>query len=187
MPEETLVADTVNPAENAVETEQPAEKKPKTTFTRNELNKYIAIETEKARKAEREKVLAEIQAEKDEAARLAAMTEAERQKDLLQKATNRAEMAEKKLNAYMLKEQTIADNKDLPIDLLNLIDFDETNTAEKVLDKVNTIRSVYNASLEKGVNSALKEKAPKTVSPNETHKINSLADALADRFPNLKR
>lgn len=185
MNDNVLVADTVNPAEEKAEKQPEAaepKKEPK-TFTRDELNKYIAIESDKARKAEREKVLSEIKAQNDEAARLAAMTEAEKQKELLKQANDRAESAEAQLNSYLLKEQAIKDNKDLPIELINLIDFTKANTAEKVLEQVNAIRSVYNVSLEKGVNNALKEKAPKTVSPDAGNaRPMTLSEALADRF-----
>ena len=104
MNDNVLVADTVNPAEEKAEKQPEAteQKKEPKTFTRDELNKYIAIEAEKARKAER----------------------------------------------------------------------------EKVLEQVNAIRNVYNVSLEKGVNNALKEKAPKTVSPDAGTNVSDSLSSL---------
>lgn len=156
-----MVTDTVKAEE--VETVQPKEEK---TFTREQLNRAIAAEKAKVR----EEVLAEIEAEKTEAERLASLTKDERHKEELRKATQEKNDALAKLNAYELKDQTIKDNPDLPVELINLIDFRQYNTADKVQEKLETIKAVYSKSLENGLNETLREKTPKTVVNGTTTK-----------------
>ena len=141
MEDNNIVADTVK-AENA-------EEKTERTWSRDEVNKMIAAEKAKARTEAIEEYKKQVQAE--------------RQAELLKKANERAELAECKLNAYELKEQTIADNTDIPIELINLIDFKIYNTAEKVQEKLDTIKAVYKKSIEDGLNESFREKTPKTV------------------------
>lgn len=155
MEDNNIVADTVK-TENA-------EEKTERTWSRDEVNKMIAAEKAKARTEAIEEYKKQVQAEETEAKRLAGMKEAERQAELLKKANERAELAECKLNAYELKEQTIADNTDIPIELINLIDFKIYNTAEKVQEKLDTIKAVYKKSIEDGLNESFREKTPKTV------------------------
>ena len=113
-----VVTDTVKAEEAEVKTER--------TWTRDEVNKMIATEKNKA----------------------------------VEKAL---EDYKNKLNAYELKEQTIKDNTDIPVELINLIDFSVHNTADKVQTQLDTIRAVYKKSVEDGLNESLREKTPKTV------------------------
>lgn len=148
--EEQEVQKTVETADNTEKKEVKAEK----TFTRDEVNKMISAEKEKVRK--------ELEAEKTEAERLAKLSSEERTQEEIRKLTDRANSAEAKLNAYQLKEQTIKDNNDVPVELINLIDFNKDNTAELVKDKLEIIKQVYKKAVESGVNESLKEKTPVT-------------------------
>ena len=152
-----VVTDTVKTEENV------AEEKVERTWTRAEVNKMIAAEKTKAVTQALEDYKKQVQEEQTEAQRLASMKESERQAELLKKAEDRASLAESKLNAYELKEQTIKDNTDIPIELINLIDFTTYNTADKVQQQLDTIKMVYKKSVEDGLNESLREKTPKTV------------------------
>ena len=164
MEDNNIVADTVK-TEN-----ENAEVKTERTWTRDELNKIVATEKTKAVAQALEDYKKQVQEEQTEAQRLASMKESERQAELLKKAEDRATLAESKLNAYQLKEQTIKDNADLPIELINLIDFTKYNTADLVQNQIDTIKSVYKKSVEDGLNETLKEKTPKTVVSDTTTK-----------------
>lgn len=108
---------------------------------------------------------AKAEAERNEAERLAKMTESEKQKELLEKATNARIEAESALNAYKLKEeaQKIAKERKLDLDLLETIDF-KRETAETIKSKIDVIDSTFKKALENAVNSKLKQSAPINVS-----------------------
>lgn len=149
--------------ETTVEVEQSVEKEVK-TFTRDEVNKMIATEKKKAR----EDALKEMEAQKTEAERLAKLSSEERYKEELAKANKIANEATSKLNAYELKEQTIKDNSDIPVSLINLINFTECNTAELVKERLEIIKATYKTAVENGINETMKENTPKTVVTDTT-------------------
>lgn len=144
---------TVETVENSVDNSKK-EVKTEKTFTRDEVNKMISAEKDKIRK--------ELEAEKTEAERLAKLSSEERLKEEMNSYKTRAEKSEAMLNAYQLKDQTVKDNSDIPVDLINLIDFGKYNTAELVKEQLNVIRTVYKKAVENGVNESLKEKTPVT-------------------------
>ena len=152
--EEQEVQKTVETVEKPVETKKEEER----MFTRAELNKAIVAEREKAI----EKARKEFEAEKTEAERLAKLSSEERLKEELNGYKTRAEKSEAMLNAYQLKDQTVKDNSDVPVDLINLIDFNKYNTAELVKEQLEVIKNVYKKAVENGVNESLKEKTPVT-------------------------
>ena len=123
---EQVTTEAVETVDNTVETKK--EVKAEKTFTRDEVNKMISAEKDKIRK--------ELEAEKTEAERLAKLTSEQRMQEEIKKQTERANSAEARLNAYELKEQTIKDNSDIPVDLINLIDFNKDNTAKLVSEKL---------------------------------------------------
>ncbi len=148
--EENKIVETVD---NSVDNSKK-EVKTEKTFTRDEVNKMISAEKDKIRK--------ELEAEKTEAERLAKLSSEERLKEEMNSYKTRAEESEAMLNAYQLKDQTVKDNSDIPVDLINLIDFGKYNTAELVKEQLNVIRTVYKKAVENGVNESLKEKTPVT-------------------------
>lgn len=151
MEEEKKTVDTVD---NSVDNSQEPVKKAEKTFTRDEVNKMISAEKDKIRK--------ELEAEKTEAERLAKLSSEERLKEEMNNYKTRAEQSEAKLNAYELKEQTVKDNSDIPVDLISLIDFGKYNTAELVKGQLDVIKAVYKKAVENGVNESLREKTPVT-------------------------
>lgn len=152
---------TVETVDNSVDNSKK-EVKTEKTFTRDEVNKMISAEKDKIRK--------ELEAEKTEAERLAKLSSEERLKEEMKSYKTRAEKSEAMLNAYQLKDQTVKDNSDIPVDLINLIDFSRYNTAELVKEQLNVIRTVYKKAVENGVNESLKEKTPVTKLSDTTTK-----------------
>lgn len=159
----------VETVDNTVETKEVKEEKKEKTFTRDEVNKMISAEKDKIRK--------ELEAEKTEAERLAKLSSEERTQEEIKKLTDRANSAEAKLNAYQLKEETIKNNTDIPVDLINLIDFGKDNTAELVKEKLDIIKQVYKKAVENGVNESLKEKTPVTKLSDTTTKKKNVSRA----------
>ena len=102
-------------------------------------------------------------AEKSEAEKLAKMNKEQKLEYEAQKERKEKEEALARLNAYELKEQalTIASEKGLDVNLLNLIDF-KTVTAEKLNENIDNLSVVFNKAVEKVVNEKLKEDTPIT-------------------------
>ena len=150
--EEQENSKTVETVDNTVETKK--EIKAEKTFTRDEVNKMISAEKDKIRK--------ELEAEKTEAERLAKLSSEERLKEQISSLTSERDTATAKLNAYQLKDQIVKDNTDVPVDLINLIDFNKYNTAELVKEELDKIKAIYKKAVENGVNESLKEKTPVT-------------------------
>ena len=153
--------ETVETVDNSVDNSKK-EVKTEKTFTRDEVNKMISAEKDKIRK--------ELEAEKTEAERLAKLSSEERLKEEMNSYKSRAEKSEAMLNAYQLKDQTVKENSDIPVDLINLIDFGRYNTAELVKEQVELIKNVYKKAVENGVNESLKEKTPVTKLSDTTTK-----------------
>ena len=160
--EEKEVKQNVETVDNPVETKKEEER----MFTRAELNKAIVAEREKAI----EKARKEFEAEKTEAERLAKLSSEERLKEEMNSYKARAEKSEAMLNAYQLKEQTIKDNSDIPVELISLVDFSKYNTAELVKEQLDIMKTVYKKAVELGVNESLKEKTPVTKLTDTTTK-----------------
>lgn len=152
MEDKQVTTESVETVDNTVETKK--EVKAEKTFTRDEVNKMISAEKDKIRK--------ELEAEKTEAERLAKLSSEERLKEQINSLTSERDNATAKLNAYQLKDQTVKDNSEIPVDLINLIDFNKYNTAELVKEELDKIKAVYKKAVETGVNESLKEKTPVT-------------------------
>lgn len=135
----------------------------------SEFDKRVAkaLETSKA-KWEKD-YEAKKEAEKNEAERLAKMTEAEKYQEALKKIEAEKREAEAKLNAYELKNeaQKIASEKGIDISLLDLIDY-TTATAETLKEKLDLIEKAYKKAVESGVNEKLKQPSPKQVANGNT-------------------
>jgi len=146
-----VVTETVKTEENA---------KTEKTFTRDEFNSALAGE----KKRIREEIMKEVEAEKSEAEKLAKMKADEKKDYEIAKANKRADEFEAELNAFKLEREAlnIAEEKGVNSKLLSLIDF-KTVKAEEVESKINNIKDVITAEVERIVNDKLKENTPKTV------------------------
>lgn len=129
------------------------------TFTRDEVNKIVNAETNKAL----EKYKEQVEAEKTEAEKLAKMKSDEKLQYQLEKEKTEKDDALAELNAYKLKEEAIkiASEKGLEVSLLNLIDF-RSVTAEKLNENIDNLSTVFNKAVEKTVNERLREDTPIT-------------------------
>lgn len=124
------------------------------------------------------------EAEKSEAERLAKLTESERQKELLAQSEQARTKAESELNSFRLKEQAqkIAKEKNLDIDLLNVIDFSKEN-ADTVKEKIDSLDSVFKKAIENAVNERLKQSAPRTVGNTSKNEVESY---IHEKYKNSK-
>ena len=126
----------------------------------SEFDKRVAKALETA-KTKWEK---EAEEKRTEAEKLASMNAEEKHKYELEKERKEKEEAISKLNAYELKGQAIkiANEKELPISLLNVIDYTKEN-AESIKTKIEEIEVVYKQAIQSGINDRMKEKTPKNV------------------------
>ncbi len=126
-----------------------------------EFDKKMAKAFEKHDEKLKREWEAQAEAQRTEAERLAKLTEAEKQKEALNKAEQGRVSAENKLKAYELKDEAIkiAKEKKLDIDLLNTIDFTK-ETADTVKGKIDSLESIFNKALESAVNDKFKQSAP---------------------------
>jgi hypothetical protein len=101
------------------------------------------------------------------------MNAEEKHKYELEKLAKERDEAISRLNAYELKEQAIkiANEKELPISLLNVIDYTKED-AESIKTKIDEIEVVYKQAIQSGINDRMKEKTPKTVVDGGTTKTN---------------
>ncbi len=129
------------------------------TFTRDEVNKIVNAETNKAL----EKYKEQVEAEKTEAEKLAKMKSDEKLQYQLNKEKTEKDNALAELNAYKLKEEAIkvASEKGLDVSLLNYFNF-KTEKAEDINTKIEEISTAFNKAVEKAVNERLKEDTPIT-------------------------
>ena len=111
-----------------------------------------------------ENKMAELEAKRTEAEKLAKMKDDEKHQYELKKAQQEKDDALARLNAYELKEQAIkiAREKGLDISLLEDIDYSK-QTAETISTIIDTKKSVFDKALEKAINEKYKENSPKVV------------------------
>ena len=150
MEENSVVVDeTVNSSE--VVTEK--------TFTRDEVNKIVATEKNRAI----EEIKRQLEEEKSEAEKLAGMKEKERLEYELSKRDKEIELLKRKetarqLQAEALKIATTKETEFNPV-LLGLIDF-ENETAETLNEKTKLIKEVFDKAVESAINEYSKEEKP---------------------------
>lgn len=160
-----------NPAEsgldNSSKVEQPKKEEEK-TYTRDEVNKMINAEKQKAREA----ILKEVETKRAEAEKLAKMDEDQKKDYELQQITERANKAEIALNAYKLKDETIrqASDKGIPLELIQTLDF-EKETAESITQKLDIFEKTYKLEREKAISEYSKEPPPKTGDKVDTENL----------------
>ena len=129
------------------------------TFTQEEVDKMI----QKRLSRERKDIEAKIEAERQEAERLAKLSEAERQKAMFEKqvaefeATKRAFEQEKLLNET---SKQLA-SKNLPIEFAEML---KAQDAESTFENIKIFESKFNEAVERLVNERLKGNTPKVKS-----------------------
>lgn len=100
-------------------------------------------------------------AEKEEAERLAKMTEEEKHKEELRKLNASKELAEKQLNAYKLKQETqkIFSEKGLDLSFAEMFDYSNEN-AESLKGKIDTLEKTFKGAVNKALEDKLKQTTP---------------------------
>lgn len=140
--------------DNIQDNTEPKEK----TFTQDELEKII----EKRLAREKKNMAAKIEEERQEAEKLAKMSERERQQALLDK--REAALAEREAaleKANLLNETTKQlSSKNLPIEFA---DYLMATDAETTFNRINEFESKWNAALESAVSERLKGRTPITI------------------------
>ena len=108
--------------------------------------------------------MAELEAQRSEAEKLAKMKDDEKHQYELNKANKERDDAIARLNAYELKEQAIkiAREKGLDISLLEDIDYSK-QTADTISTIIDTKKAVFDKAIEKAINEKYKENSPKVV------------------------
>lgn len=136
-----------------VSTEAPDNKEK--TFTQEELEKII----EKRLAREKKNLAEKIEAERQEAEKLAKMSERERQQALLDKREKALAEREKALERANLLNETTKQlsSKNLPIEFADYLMADD---AENTFNRISEFESKWNAALEIAVNERLKGNAP---------------------------
>lgn len=142
-----------DPAGNNTESGQAAETQK--MFTQEEVNKMM----EKRLARERKDLEAKIEAERTESAKLAKMSEAERQKALFDKQVKEFEDMKKAFEKEKLLNETSKElvQNNLPVEFADyLLDKD----AESTFNNINTFKEKWNTALEKALDERMKGKTP---------------------------
>ena len=173
--DETIPSTAAAPQDTALPTPvpQPEQERPGRTFSRDDVNRMITAEVNKALEKERSRHA--------EAERLAKMSADEREQHERESTLRRAEAAEAELNAYKLQAEAtkLAGAQGLPLEFLDTIDF-HTAKAENVKSTVSGLASAFKAAVETEVNERLKQKPPKTVSSQADTQRQNLERTVAD-------
>jgi hypothetical protein len=129
------------------------------TFTREELNKIVNAEKEKALNDYK----ATVEAQKEEAGKLAKMDSDQKKDYELKQWKERAEKAEKENSISKLQSETIkqANEKGIPLEFITTINF-EYETADTIATKLETLQKAVNKQRELVINEYSKESAPQT-------------------------
>ena len=115
-----------------------------------------------------ENKIAELEAQRTEAEKLAKMKDDEKHQYELSKANKERDEARAELNAIKLEKEAIriAREKGLDISLLEDIDYSK-QTADTISTIIDTKKQVFDKAVEKAINEKYKENSPKVVL-NET-------------------
>lgn len=151
---------------------EPTQEQPKTfddILSNKEYQAEFDRRINKAIETSKNKLLAELEAEKTEAEKLAKMKAEEKLQYELDKTNKAKDDAIAELNAYKLEREAvdIATEKHLPISFLKNIDFRRIK-AEEINDKIEGMSRDFQEAVEKAVNDRLKEPARKQINGNTT-------------------
>ncbi|MCD3254379.1 DUF4355 domain-containing protein [Clostridium botulinum] len=140
------------------------------TFTQEDVEKIITKRLEREKKKMKD--------EKDEAERLAKMSEADRLQEVFRKEKESFEQEKLKYQKEQLKFETVKqlNAKELPIEF---VDFIVTNNAEDTLNNLKTFEAKWQKAIEKAVNEKLKGSTPKAGDTKENSVTNSTSSFIS--------
>lgn len=133
------------------------------TFTKEEFEKQLQSQTDKrvteALKTSKEKWLAEFDAEKTEAEKLAGLTAEERARVQFQKEKDAWEQEKTSFEAEKLKLEAtkILSAEGLPI---SFVDYVATGNAEQITENIKVFKEAWETALDEAVTGKLKGKTP---------------------------
>ena len=129
------------------------------TFTQEEVDKMI----QKRLSRERKDIEAKIEAERQEAERLAKLSEAERQKAMFEKQVAEFEATKKAFEQEKLLNETSKQlaSKNLPIEFAEML---KSQDAESTFENIKIFEAKFNEAVERLVNERLKGNTPKVKS-----------------------
>ena len=151
--QETQVQETIAPEVNNGQAapQEPVEK----TFTQEEVNKMI----EKRLAREKKDLAAQIEREREESAKLAKMSESDRQKALFEKQKQEFEDMKAAFEKEKLLNETskqLAQNN-LPVEFAEYL---ITKDTESTFNNINMFKEKWNVALENALNERMKGKSP---------------------------
>lgn len=146
-------------AESEPNVEKSEEKKEEKTYSRDEVNKIVNAEKNRAL----EEYKAQIEAQKTEADKLAKMDEDQKRAYELEQWKKRAEQAEKKNSISELKNETLkqAEAKGISLALIETINF-EYETAESISSKLDMFEKAVKKEREIAISEYSKEEPLQT-------------------------
>ena len=157
-----MVTSTVT--EETKEAEKPIEK-----HEEKKEKLYTRAEVEKIKKAERDLLRQELEAEKSEAEKLAKMDVEQKLNYELEQKTKQNEKLQSQLNAMTLKTQanSYANEKGLPLGYIEDWDFAK-ETADSVKEKIDKLTNLRSNDLSGYLKDKLKQQPPKAVDTNKS-------------------
>lgn len=153
------------------QSEEPIEK----TFTQEQVNQIIKKRLEK----EKEKFREELEAEKNEAERLAKMSASEREIELLKKDREKFELEKQQFARERMLMETNKQmiQRNLPTDFAEYL---LSDSAEKTLDNINQFQKTWDMAINNAVNAKLAG-----TSPTLPEKDNKQATYSIDEIKNM--
>lgn len=135
------------------------------TFNQDDVNDIVAKRLAREKVKFEEEYKAKLETEKQEAEKLAKLSEAERQKAILDKQqqefeTERAEFQREKIELEVTKQMA---SKNLPIEFAPLL---VTEDADSSFENIKSFEKNWQEALEKAVNEKLKGNTPKAGGSN---------------------
>lgn len=149
--DDSQITDPKGTEDNKPEPSEPIEK----TFTQEQVNQMIKKRLEK----EKDKFRQQIEAERNEAERLAKMSASEREKEMLRIAKEEFEAEKQQFARERMLMETNKQmiQRNLPTDFAEYL---LSDSAEKTLDNINQFQKTWDAAINDAVNSKLAGTSP---------------------------
>jgi len=149
------------------EASQNEEQEGAKTFTQDELNKVISERLSQEKKKFEKELSIRLAKEKEEAERLAKLSADEKEKELVGKQMEELRLKEREvsLRENKLKAISVFDEAKIP---LKLVDFVVDVDAEKMEEKITSLKETWQNAVSDEVSRQLKGTAPKDVSSDQS-------------------
>jgi len=154
---------------NTSEASEKGNQEGEKTFTQEELNKVLSERLAHEKRKFEKELSEKIAKEKAEAERLAKLSAEEKEKELTSKQLEELRLKEKEVTIRENKLEAISafDEAKIPI---KLVDFVVDADAEKMREKINSLKETWQNAISDEVARQLKGTAPKDITDNEQSK-----------------